>query len=248
MAGNQTKIPWQQLRDEALTAPGNLAGVYDRFHDYSLTNIFLFMMQGIHEPVAGYARWQSFGRHVVRGAKAKEVIVPVLINERPPDDEPIGEHRARVARLIGFKVVRAAFALADTEGKELAPVEIPDWDEADALAKLGIRQVPFNSTNGNLQGWSCGLEFAVNPTKTMFHEWGHIELGHTPPQVHAEYQTHRRIKEFEAEATAYLCMNELGQLDDETASHGRGYIRHWLDDEQPPEQSIRRVLRAAEAV
>jgi hypothetical protein len=148
----------------------------------------------------------------------------VLINERPPDDEPIEEHRARVARLIGFKIVRAVFALADTEGKELPPVQIPDWDEADALAKLGIRQVPFSSTNGNLQGWSYGLEFAVNPiavnpTKTTLHEWGHIVLGHTLPQVHAEYQTHRGIKEFEAEATAYLCMcmNELGQVDDETA-------------------------------
>jgi hypothetical protein len=49
--------------------------------------------------------------------------------------------------------------------------------------------------------------------------------------------------EFEAEAAAYLVMNELGQLDDATASHCRGYIRHWLQDEQPPEASIRRVFR-----
>jgi hypothetical protein len=78
--------------------------------------------------------------------------------------------------------------------------------------------------------------------------WGYIVLGHTLPQVHAEYATHRGLKEFEAEATAYLCMNELGQLGEETANHSRGYIRHWLDDEQPPEQSIRHVFRAAEAI
>jgi hypothetical protein len=46
MVGNQTKIPWHQLLDEAVAVPGNLTGVYDRFHDYSLTNRCLFMMQG----------------------------------------------------------------------------------------------------------------------------------------------------------------------------------------------------------
>jgi len=89
---------------------------------------------------------------------------------------------------------------------------------------------------------------AVNPTKTRFHEVAHILLGHTLPHSFDEYATHRGVKEFGAEATAYLCMNELGKLDDETASHGRGYIRHWLSDEQPPEQSIRHVFRAAEAI
>src|SRR5258708_23040770 len=107
MAGEPKKIEWQQLLDEALTAPGSLTGVYDRFHDYSLTNMFLFMMQGIHEPVASYSRWKSLGRQVVKGAKAKEVIVPVLVNEPAnapeiegvkSDEEPHEEQRERVAR------------------------------------------------------------------------------------------------------------------------------------------------------
>ena len=71
----QTKLDWNALLNEALTAPGNLHGVYDRFHEYSLTNYLLFMMQGIHEPVASYKRWQSLGRHVLQGAKAKEVML-----------------------------------------------------------------------------------------------------------------------------------------------------------------------------
>jgi len=54
--------------------------------------------------------------------------------------------------------------------------------------------------------------------------------------------------EFEAEGTAYLVMNELELMDEETASHSRGYIRHWLQDEQPPERSVRQVFRAAEAI
>jgi hypothetical protein len=89
MTGEQNTLPWQQLLHEALTAPGSLTGVYDRFHDYSLTNMLLFRMQGIHEPVASYSRWQSLGRHVLKGSRAKEVIVPVLVKGEPDPNETL---------------------------------------------------------------------------------------------------------------------------------------------------------------
>lgn len=256
MAGEQ--LGWRKLLDKALTTPGNLTGVYDRFHDYSLTNMLLFRMQGLHEPVASYSRWQSLGRHILKGSKAKEVIVPVLINDPdisgpPTEDEPIEEKRERVAKLIGFKVVRAVFGLSDTEGVELPRAKIPGWDLQTALDKFGIKEVPFDSTDGNLQGYSYGLEYAINPiaanrNKTTFHELGHIILGHTMPHHHDEYELHRGLMEFEAEATSYLVMNELELMDEETASHSRGYIAHWLHDEHPPEASIRHVFRGAEAI
>lgn len=53
------------------------------------------------------------------------MIVPVLANEQPPEDETVEEKRERVARLIGFKVVKAVFALSDTEGPEPPPVQLP---------------------------------------------------------------------------------------------------------------------------
>jgi hypothetical protein len=253
MAGEPTKIEWQRLLDEALTAPGSLTGVYDRFHDYSLTNMLLFRMQGIHEPVASFARLKSFGRPVRKGSRAKEVIVPVLINEPAPEDESIDEKREPFARLIGFKLVRAIFALSDTDGPEIPPQPTPGWEYQTALGQLGIREAPFDEVNGNLQGYSIGTEIAINPiavnrTKTTFHEIGHIVLGHTIPARHEEYATHRGIMEFQAEAVAYLAMNELGQLDDETATHSRGYIQHWLRDERPPDRAIQQVFRATDAI
>jgi hypothetical protein len=55
--------------------------------------------------------------------------------------------------------------------------------------------------------------------------------------------------EFQAEATAYLVMNELELMDDETASSMRGYIRHWLGEEQqPPDQAIRQVFTVADRI
>jgi N-terminal domain of anti-restriction factor ArdC/IrrE N-terminal-like domain len=247
------KLPWDKLMEQALTAPGSLTGVYDRFHDYSITNMMLFLFQGIHEPVASFSRWKSLGRHVLQGARAKEVIVPLLVKEPAPEDESLEEKRERVARLIGFKVVRAVFALSDTEGREPPPMELPDWDMQTALDKLGIRLEPFESTNGNLQGYSRGVEIAINPLavhpeKTLMHELGHVVLGHTLPHAFDDYQAHRGMKEFQAEATSYLVLNELGRLDDETAAHSRGYIRHWLQDETPPDAAIRQVFTAADRI
>ncbi len=233
MAGEPTKIEWQQLLDEALTAPGSLTGVYDRFHDYSLTNMLLFRMQGIHEPVASYSRWKSLGRQVLKGSRAKEVIVPVLIHEAPLEDETLKEKRERVAKL--------------------PPQPTPGWDYQAALGKLGIREVEFDEVNGNLQGYSIGTEIAINPvavrpTKTRFHELAHVVLGHTLPHSYEDYATHRGIKEFQAEAVAYLAMNEVGQLDDETAETSRGYIQHWLANEQPPDKAIQQVFTTADRI
>jgi len=250
MAG---ELDWPKLIETALTVEGSIGSTYSRLHDYSLANMLLFRMQGLNEPVAPYSRWQSLGRHVLRGARAKEVIVPVLVNGPAPPEETIDEKRERVARLVGFKVVRAVFGLSDTEGPEIPPVPTPGWDLQQALGKLAIHEGIFESTNGNIQGYSQGLEFAINPiavnrTKTTFHELGHIVLGHTLPARHEEYATHRGIMEFQAESVAYLAMNELGQLDDETAEHSRGYIQHWLRDEQPPDKAIQQVFRATDAI
>ncbi len=249
---SDTRVNWPRLLDEALTAPGDLGSTYSRFHDYSMANMLLFRQQGLFEPVAPYKRWASLGRHVVKGAWAKEVIVPVIIKE-PSSDETPEEKRERVARLVGFKVVRAVFGLSDTEGPEIPPVPTPGWDLQTALGKLGVREVPFDNTNGNLQGWSHGVEFAINPiavnrTKTTFHELGHIVLGHTIPSRGEEYATHRGLTEFQAEAVAYLAMNESGQLDDATATVSRGYIQHWLDDERPPDRAIQHVFKATDAI
>jgi hypothetical protein len=250
----ETKVDWPKLLDEALTAPGNLSGVYDRFHPYSLGNMILFMMQGVHEPVASASRWKQLGRPVTDWKARKEVIVPVFAKEPPPpEDEPIEEKRERVARLIGFKAVRAVFPLSATDGPVLEPQPTPGWDLATALDKLGVREVPFDRPDGNLQGFSRGLEFAINPfpvnrNKTVMHELGHIVLGHTLPHHFEEYQGHRGVYEFQAEGTAYLVMNELGQLDEETASHSRAYIKHWLGEEQPSDQAIRQVFTAADRI
>ncbi len=246
-------IDWQRLIDEALTAPGSIGNTYNRFYEYSFLNQIFLRMQGVHEPVATYKRWQAIGRQVISGAKAKEIIRPVIIHKQQKPDEPerTDETVKTGGTVVAFKVERRIFTLSDTVGDELPPVELPEWDVGTALAALGIRLVPFDELSGNLQGYSRGHDIAinpiaVNPAKTRFHEIGHVVLDHTAPEALAEYQTHRGVMEFQAEATAYLTMNELEQLDEATATRSRGYVQTWLQGERPPDKAVREVFVATD--
>lgn len=249
----ERRIDWHELMDEALTAPGSMQDVYDRFYPYSVANMLLLRMQGVREPIATYKRWQQLGRHVVSGAQAREIIVPL---KRKVQVTPEPEHPdvPRYQDIVtGFKLVKAVFPLSETTGQELPPRPLREWRKEYALHNLNITEVPFEEMDGNVQGYARGQEIAINPVavhpnKTLMHELGHIVLGHTMPWNLREYAAHRGLKEFQAESNAYICLNELEQLDEETAIHSRGYIHHWLEDVQPPEQAIRQVFGAADRI
>jgi antirestriction protein ArdC len=246
VVSSETKLDWQQLIDQALTMPGNVGETYNRFYRYSYLNQLYLAMQGVREPVATYKRWQDLGRQVLRGSKAASIVRPIIIEKK----DAAGEVKDRITR---FKPVKCLFTVSQTEGDELPPADIPSWSLATALDELDIKQVPFEHMNGNVAGYSVEREFAinpvaVNPTKTTFHEVGHIVLGHTDEARQAEYQLHRGVSEFQAEATAYLSMNELEQLDDTTASQSRGYVQTWLKGQRPPDTAIRQVFSATDQI
>lgn len=241
-----TTVDYERLMQEALTMPGRLGSTYTRFYPYSFGNQVALFMQGAEGPVNTYDRWQAMGRQVKRGSKAKSILRPLM--GKRTDDEGNEEMYAR-----GFKWVRCIFQLSDTEGEELPPWEPPEWSRERALGALGIREVAFQMLDGNIQGYSSGHELAINPVaaypmKTLIHELGHIVLGHTAPDAHDEYQSHRGLKEFQAESTAYLGMNELGALDRMDASESRGYIQHWLSGREPTERDIRQVFTATDKI
>jgi hypothetical protein len=113
--------------------------------------------------------------------------------------------------------------------------------------------VPFQLREGNTQGYSLGREFAINPvaidpTSTTFHELAHIALGHTAPAAAEEYRLHRGVAEFQAEATAYLCLKETELLTPAADEHSRGYIQHWLRGRRPDDQAVRAVFAATDSI
>jgi antirestriction protein ArdC len=242
------ELDWGQLIQTALDTSGSVGDVYNRFYNYSFLNQMFLLMQGVREPVATYKRWQNLGRQVLRGSKAHAIVRPIVIEHKDDDGEVTD-------KMLRFKIVKCLFTASQTEGDDLPPVETAGWDANQALGALAIRRVPFELLDGNTQGYSYKRELAINPvaadtTHTLLHEIGHIVLGHTAddPAAHAEYAAHRGLKEFQAEATAYLTLKELEWLTPDSATHSRGYIQAWLRGERPDDRAIRAVFSATDLV
>lgn len=249
MTGERLTPPhWAELLETALTLEGASGGTYSRFRNLSITNQALLMMQSrVVEPQNTYKGWLSLSRQVKKGSKAKFIYVPMFRKERDEKGQVIEE------RLSGFRLVPCMFGVSETEGDDLPPWEPPTWSKDLAQEKLGIEQVPYDSVDGNAQGWSRGREYALNPVcrypfKTTIHEWGHILAGHTTDEGMKEYRTHRGVMEFVAEGTAYLVLNELGALEQFDAAESRLYLQHWLRGETPDDVQIKRVLSVADKI
>jgi hypothetical protein len=239
-------IEWGKMIEAALDMPGSISSVYQRFYNYSTGNCILLYMQGVREPVNTYNRWKDMGRQVLKGSKAKTIMRPILIKET-------GDDGLEREKLKGFKYLNCLFPVSATEGDELPPVETPTWDKEKALGGLGITEVKFDDLDGNTQGYSIGNTYAINPVagyplKTTFHELGHIVLGHTTQSQQSEYRTHRGVKEFQAESTAFLTMKELDLDEHMDESESRGYIQFWLRDQRPNDVEIRQVFGAVDKI
>ncbi len=133
----------------------------------------------------------------------------------------------------------------------------PEWDAKRALAALDIEMIPFDSTDGNCQGFPRKRNIAINPVaqlpqKTLFHEMAHVTIGHTLESDFADTEkTPRNLREVEAEAVALLCCEALGL---EGSDYCRGYLQNWLsqgigfDATAIPEKSAQKILRAADQI
>lgn len=237
-----------ELMNEALNAPGRLSDTYERFWTYSYGNQLWLRMQGAHEPIASYKGWQALGRQVIKGASAYYVLRPITVKSKTEVDDD-----GKPLTYTKFKPVKGAFPYSMTEGEELPEVEPREWSKERALGALGIRQVAFDEIDGNKQGYSYDRNVAINPMaryalKTLWHEMGHIEAGHTEPGTVEQYETHRGLFEFEAEATAYIGMHEIGEDQSMNAEESRAYIRNWLGGDTPPDSSIRKVFRLVDLI
>lgn len=236
----------QELLEALFDIPGSVGETYSRLHRYSPRNIGFLALQGCPPaPVATYKRWSELGFQVQKGEKAYSILRPINVRVEAKDES---EDDKMIQK---FKVVRALFHYGQVAGDgELPPYEPPHWSLDRALETLDIEQVPFQSYEGNIGGMAFDRKIAINPLapfplRTTLHEISHVEHGHTSPDGMAEYAEHRGSMEFEAEASAFVVLKELGALDEATANVSRGYCQTWMKDSSPTEQSLKRVLNTS---
>jgi hypothetical protein len=178
---------------------------------------------------APFSVWKALGRIPVKGG-GRAVLHPRPIRKT---DEETGE---KIVLAMRFRLKRSTFPYSNMVGPDVEWPELPEWDAQRALAALDIAQVPYELIDGNCQGYSFKRNVAVSPVavypmKTLLHEVGHVMLGHTTDCVDGESPCSRGVGEFQAESVAYLLGHEL-ELGEWAPEESRGYIQHWLGDEQ----------------
>ena len=228
------KLDRKALLLAALEMPGSISQAFNAFHRYSFLNMLLvFMQTGKAEPMGNFNAWKRKGRNVIKGQKALFVNHPVPVYKRDEAGNVVKDKDGKsVIAFVKFIPKATVFQLSQTDGPDLVYPALPDWDKEQALANLGITEVPFKMADGNVQGYSFEDKLAMNPVATqamatMIHEIAHIVLGHTAKDKQADYAQHRGLMEFQAEAVALLVCKEL-DVPGYDEAESRGYIQQWL--------------------
>ena len=161
-----TTLGFARLLQGALDRPGILSEAYRAFHRYSLGNQLLAAVQLSERgqplsPVASFGTWRTRGRWVKKGEKALALWMPLTRKKKnaETDEETV---------FTRFALRRTWFTLAQTDGEPYAPeLRSPSWDAGLALERLALREVPFTSLDGNIQGYAEGRTLAINPLAVL---------------------------------------------------------------------------------
>jgi antirestriction protein ArdC len=256
-ADRKPMVSWAALLDEAVKKPGFIHEAYSRFHNYSLGNQLLALFQCITRgirpgPLATFPKWKELGRLVKKGEKALTLCMPLTCKRTKTVKKEDCTDQEEEFSFTHFTYKAHWFVLSQTEGAECQPPVIPEWNEERALAALDVQRVPFEDLDGNTQGYAKrGRKIAVSPiaalpVKTLFHEVGHVMLGHADEgDLSDTERTPRDIREMEAEAVSLLCCESLGLPG---AEYSRGYIQSWGQGQTFTERSAQRIFRAADQI
>jgi antirestriction protein ArdC len=223
-----------------------------QFTNYSPTNCLLLWLQAEQRGVtltrvAGYRKWQSLGRQVVKGAKSFAVIAPVRRRlsvaealERQAKGERAFDSDGRPAMVVrGFKLERV-FRLEDTEGEALP--EPPDvgyvtgdtpegaWEALAGLVAADGFTLTANPEDGETRGHTNYKDRTVNvdprfnlPERVhvLVHELGHVRCQHGGE---GKREISRSQRETEAESVAFVVCSVLGfNLGDVSAVYNAGW-------------------------
>lgn len=260
MAQTTTASPsFTTLLERAVSEPGLLSRAYTAFYGYSLGNQLLALVQcagrGIEPgPIATFMGWKEKGRSVRKGEKAIVLCMPVTCMRRVTDPVDSEDGTTSTQTFTRFVYRPHWFVLSQTEGAAAAAIDMPDWSAARALEQLGIVEEPFAMLDGNCQGYARAKSIAVSPVaalphKTRFHELAHVVLGHTAEgALSDDDRTPRSLREVEAEAVAFICLEVLGLPG---GDFSRGYLQHWnatRGTEPISERSAQKIFKAADAI
>ena len=196
--------------------------------------------------VAGFRTWNQLGRFVKKGEKGILILAPI-VRRTPDNDEERDEASASVA---GFRAAYV-FDVSQTDGQKLPQIGIVQGDPCENRERLhrfahaqGI-SVEYASEIALARGTSSGGRITLLPGQSPAEEFSTLAHELTHELLHRgdrRVNTSRRIRETEAEATAFVVCHSIGL---ETGSAACDYIQLWNGDAQLLTESLGHVRQAA---
>ena len=142
------------------------------------------MQLGRAEPINTFSGWKALGRHVKKGEKAIELLIPIF--KKAVKETTKGKRDQGAAFFMPRK---NWFGIHQTDGDEYKAA-IPGFDIDKALRELNISIEPFQHMNGNCQGYAKTDQriIAISPIafdniKTSFHEVAHVLWTNAQPKT-----------------------------------------------------------------
>lgn len=253
---NSFELDALSIIKEGIEKPGLLSQCFSVFHNYSVLNGIALTMQcrkrGLPVgPVASFKVWKDRGGCVRKGEKALFVNIPytVTLKTKPltlTDDAEQDENEPRKITLFAWKPCVFTLAQVDIDTVEnIKPARIK-WSFDKMLDTLDIPVVPFESINGNLQGYTTSKGIAINPvaedrTMTALHEIAHYLM-------HLKSKDAPEVREVEAELCAYVVGQSLDIMTARQVANSRGYIQDWLKNGKLSNKSALKILATANKI
>src|SRR5262245_60151803 len=158
---------WSALLIEAVKKPGMIMQAYSAFHNYSIGNQILAIVQcqlrGLEPgPINTFPGWQELGRTVKRGERALTLCMPITRKVRNEEAQKSEEENGE-RTFTSFVYKPRWFVVNQTVGDEFTPPALTEWQSKRALATLAIEEIPFTHTDGNCQGYAKKRQIAINP-------------------------------------------------------------------------------------
>ena len=211
---------------------------YGRFHDYSINNTILILMQNpAATHVASFRTWKALGRYPKKGSKAIKVLVPIPYKYEKEVEAENGEIETKEYQGTSFRI-GSVFDIANTDGRELPSLvcELTENSEdikraIDTIIQTADVPVYFDkSIKGDAKGYyhiedkyiAIRPEMSDSQTfKTLIHELVHSKYHGKDDN----YSMNER--ELQAESVAHIVCSRYGI---DSSKYSFGYLAAYSKD------------------
>ena len=177
------------------------------------------------EDARGYKQWQEVNRHVIKGKKSFDILVPVFKKEL---DE---ETKDETTVLKGF-CCGCVFRMEDTEGEQLdyQKLKLPQFPLLKKAQALGVtvKAVPGNCSHYGYYDPKKSLIALASPEeKTFFHELCHLADHKLKGEIKSKQDP---LQEITAELSAQALCRIVGKDGNKSFGNSYRYIENYAKE------------------